>query len=195
MYTNYKGVRITLDENMFVTYPIWNQSKSFFPFPFSFDDDYVTISHVNEAKLQDVIYIDNPELKIRDLIFSEGGKTNIQMGNVGIFKNNEWAFQNESRFKITIYPINSKLKEEKNKYTPDEFFIELMRPLPENVILNYPISRTYMDIPIEISKLNEIIVMMGPKTTEAERIIVESLLHNFTNATIEDSYFKGKIRK
>ena len=37
--------------------------------------------------------------------------------------------------------------------------------------------------------------MMGPMTTEGEKIIVKHLLAKFNNATVKDSYFKGKIRK
>lgn len=42
--------------------------------------------------------------------------------------------------------------------------------------------------------MNEIEVMMGPETTEAERYIVEMLLSKFENSSIKDSYFKGKIK-
>ena len=52
----------------------------------------------------------------------------------------------------------------------------------------------HIDIGIKEEKLNEIEVMMGPETTEAERYIVEMLLSKFENSSIKDSYFKGKIK-
>lgn len=59
---------------------------------------------------------------------------------------------------------------------------------------NKPINTTYIDLPLDKDKLQHIEVMLGPLTTEADRIIVESLLKPFTNHAIIDSLFNGKIR-
>ena len=56
MYTNYKGVRIGLDEDMFITYAINNKFKSFFNFMSKFEDDYFVSAISNEAKLYDIQY-------------------------------------------------------------------------------------------------------------------------------------------
>ena len=36
--------------------------------------------------------------------------------------------------------------------------------------------------------------MLGPKTSLADKIIIDALLRDFSNTKIIDSYFKGKIR-
>ena len=50
-------------------------------------------------------------------------------------------------------------------------------------------------MPLDESKLNNIEVMLGPLTTEADRIITESLLQSYPNSSVPDSKFKGKIRE
>ena len=50
MYTNYKGVRIALDEDMFITYKVNEEFKSFFPnyIDISPEGDYFISSFINE---------------------------------------------------------------------------------------------------------------------------------------------------
>ena len=59
---------------------------------------------------------------------------------------------------------------------------------------NYEIKRRHIDLKLKESVLSDIEILMGPKTSYADRIIVESLLRDFPNAKIEDSYFRGKLR-
>ena len=48
---------------------------------------------------------------------------------------------------------------------------------------------------IDPSKLANVEIMLGPLTSEADRIIVESLLNQLPNAKVVDSVFKGKLRE
>jgi Protein of unknown function (DUF2971). len=169
MYTNYKGIRIALDDDMFITYNVNENFKSFFSKTIDFKDNCSISPFINEAKLYDVIYCPNPEDKIKELAIKVGESgCAINTNNVGIYKREEWAFQNESRFKISAIGLYSGS--------------------------NYPIKKRYFDIPLNPEKLKNIEIMLGPQTTEAEKIIVEALVKEYPNVTILYSYFNGKIR-
>lgn len=50
-----------------------------------------------------------------------------------------------------------------------------------------------MDMPLLADALDNIEIMMGPSTNEADRYIVDNLLSNLKYAKVEDSSFKGII--
>ena len=60
---------------------------------------------------------------------------------------------------------------------------------------NRPCKRQFIDLPIQDKALDNIEILMGPLTTQADRIIVESLTKDFHNRKVANSYFFGKIRK
>lgn len=195
MYTNYKGIRIALDDDMFITYNVNENIKSFFPQHTDFKDDYFIPPFVNEAKLYDVIYCPNPENKIKELVkkVGESGAA-INTNDIGIYKKEEWKFQNESRFKITVFPICNNFIKLKEDETLFNILGKMMSAIGPSIGSNYPIKKRYFDIPLNPEKLKNIEIMLGPQTTEAEKIIVEALVKEYPNVTILDSYFNGKIR-
>ena len=197
MYTNYKGVRIGLDEDMFITYAINNKYKSFISSMIKFEDDYFISAINNEAKLYDIQYVQSPETYIKDLIHQEGDMVNINTNNIGIYKRKEWDCQKESRFRLTYFPVNPKYAEIIKRKNLDNFnlFTEAFSASFQSLKENYPLSFTFRDIPLKPEILDNIEVMLGPCTSEGEKAIVEALLKGFKNYKIKDSLFKGKIRR
>ena len=49
-------------------------------------------------------------------------------------------------------------------------------------------------MPIKDDALNNMEIMMGPQTSDAQRLIVEALVQDLSNITLTDSKFKGKVR-
>lgn len=199
MYTRYKGVRIGIDEMPFTTYKVNNSFTSFIPDVMNFGKDYFITSFNNEAKLYNVEYVDNPQEEIKKLIKpTEDGGFFVDTTRIGIFKRKEWAMQEESRFKITVQPANvcGAAKEALNMPTAPlyNFLTKMFDTLGSSMITNKPIDTTYIDIDLDSKKLNDIEIMMGPLTTEADIIIVESLLNSFPHSHICKSIFWGKLR-
>lgn len=195
MYTNNKGVRIGLDEDMFITYKPYGQIESYFEKSIHILGNALVLSQINEAKLYDINYIPNLEFEIQNLI-EQIGRTGawIKTDKIGLLKREEWHFQKECRFKICVIPVDPFLiNMSRNKSDFDLFHI--METISHSIATNMPIDINHMDISLKEDKLNSIEVMMGPLTTEGDKIIVEHLLAKFSHATIIDSYFKGKIRK
>lgn len=194
MYTNNKGVRICMDDDFLVTHDVTPKFKSFLSSAIQIGDDYFVSSFMNEAKLFDVIYTNDYKEKINALITKEGNNIQIDTGHLGLYKSERWKFQNESRFKIIVMPKNNKFVNVSDKASDFDILFNMMSSLVPSMSSQSPIKIKHIDVGIKEEKLNEIEVMMGPETTDAERFIVEMLLSKFENSSIKDSYFKGKIK-
>lgn len=194
MYTRYRGVRIGLDEQPFIAYQINDRLNSFFKEPIVIKSDYCYTCFLNEVRLYDIEYVDNPQSRIKNIITQlEGNKTYIGTPYVGLFKRQEWAIQQESRFKICVLPISNDVNNI-NQENALDYISNAFDSIGHSLANNKPISITYMDMPLNLEKMNSIEVLLGPMTTEADRVIVESLLSPFSKAVIRDSFFKGKLR-
>lgn len=194
MYTNNKGVRICMDDDFLVTHDVTPKFKSFLSSAIQIGDDYFVSSFMNEAKLFDVIYTNDYKEKINALITKEGNNIQIDTGHLGLYKSERWKFQNESRFKIIVMPKNNKFVNVSDKASDFDILFNMMSSLVPSMSSQSPIKIKHIDVGIKEEKLNEIEVMMGPETTDAERFIVEMLLSIMENSSIKDSYFKGKIK-
>ena len=195
MYTDFKGVRIAIDEDLFVSYPVNNTFNSYFSDFVHFEEDCMFPVSNNEVRLYDVIYVPDNDKKIKSLITHSGDRMTVDTSSVGLYKKDNWKFQNECRFKLWAMPIdNSKIKQPKDNRAFSILWnvIEAMVP---SLGSNYNINTLYKDMPIREDILKNMHVMLGPDCTEAERIIVESLLSALCNNPVEDSFFKGKIRR
>lgn len=200
LYTQYKGVRISLDEDMFVTYPSLGRAdiKSYFK-DFELGSDYMTTCVNNEAKLIDVEYV--KDLKAINLEIGKyqedigTGKSSLNYSNkYGVYKREQWSFQKESRFKIHVLPITPNLQEEKEE--PFIVLSKAMSSIGDRMLQRKSISINHIDIPLKDEVFKEMEIMLGPQTTQADRIIVESLIHMFqVNSEVKNSVFKNKIRQ
>lgn len=201
LYTKYKGVRISLDENMFVTYPVNDTFNSYFPEFHKIGDNYLIIAPSNEVKLIDVEYVDDLKSKIKQLgIYTEdkeNGKYSLKLSNdFGTFKSKQWEFQKESRFKISVFPIQqpdlTQLKDPNNELYRLEVITKSIAPSLKD---SQPVSAQYFDIELSDFAFRDMEILLAPQTTVSEKIIVESLIKSFCpTAVLSESVFKGKIR-
>ena len=99
----YRGVRIGLEEDLFETFQSVGDLNCY-KFPTSIGQDFVIPPFINPARLYDVVYLDEQEQKVKDLI-SEGEHGILtEISYVGIYKKLKWKVQNESRYKLTLLP-------------------------------------------------------------------------------------------
>lgn len=200
MYTRYKGIRIGLDEMPFPTYKVNDKFTSLLPNAINFGKDYFMTSFNNEAKLYDVEYVENPQEEIEKLITpTKNGGIIVDTTRIGSFKRKEWEIQKESRFKITVEPADvygaAKDTLESQSAPIYNFLYKMFDSLGTSIMTNKPIETTYIDLTLDSKKLESMEIMMGPLTTEADRIIVESLLSPYPHAHISNSVFWGKLRE
>lgn len=205
MYAGYDGVRIAMEEDMFVSYPNepFNTFNSFYEKLFYWGKDYVADQYTNKVELHKVDYIDDPQQKAKDLLEYNGKEISIKTTDLGLFKRREWAVQDEYRYKIQVLPLNydyihSYNTEQLNSMDRMELTKanwELTPAIVKSFCDDYVIDTDYIDIQLKQDVLDRIEVKMGPLTTEADKIIVDSLLRDYPNSRVENSFFKGKIKK
>ena len=193
-FDNVRRPVATLLVRLLITYDVMPKFKSFLSSAIQMGDDYVVSSFMNKAKLFDVIYTNEYIDKINSLISQKGEMISIDTRHLGLYKSERWKFQNESRFKIIVMPKNNNYVNVPNQASDFDILFNMMSSLAPSMASQSPIKTKHIDIGIKEEKLNEIEVMMGHETTEAERYIVEMLLSKFENSSIKDSYFKGKIK-
>lgn len=197
MYTNNKGVRIALEENPFVVYPLNEKAYTYCRSFLDTGEDYFMLSVNNEAKLYDIKYVENQNDKIKKLINDCANSVTIDTENLGLYKDARWQFQKESRYKIILFPINAPIIQQNIKKSGNPYLNTLLgifSSFGPSMLSQSPIKRTDFFVKLNETAINNIEVMMGPETSEAERFIVEKLLAEYPQSSISDSYFKGKIK-
>lgn len=113
------------------------------------------------------------------------GGTFISLDTVGSFKNKRWAFEKESRFVLTIYPVNI------NRMVNGDFHIqEMLHALAENRLLSF----THYDKELRDGAFDDLEITLSPMATDSQRTIVEALCHQYApNAVIKESDLYKKV--
>ena len=204
MYAGYNGIRIGLDENLFVSYPNtpFDTIESFYKDIFHFGPDYCAAQQNNLTKLEEVKYIDSPRFAVNDLVCISGNTLSIKTSNWGLVKSKEWAIQQESRFRIQTLPLNyayvksysAEILNTMGRMVLTKAIIEVIPAIVRSIEEDYKPQTSELFMPIKDDALNNMEIMMGPQTSDAQRLIVEALVQDLSNITLTDSKFKGKVR-
>ena len=199
------AVRIGLDEDMFLTYPLYGeQYKTYFPHDFEKESDCYFHNIANLVQLHDVQYVDDNKERIRELIKEGYDFVDIEIQELGLFKNRErWEKQKESRFRLIAFPTTEEFESRNLEMGESNvnFTINLMQSVVPLLRRNIPISLTYKDIPLKENVLKSIEVTMGPKTTDEDKAKVRRILYPcpisrfFSNRRIINSSLKDKNNK
>ena len=197
MYAGDKmGVRIGLEKDMFKKYQIVNpkwggrqwQGSMILPLPpeaFDAKDYFVLpiLTQEDDFFYRKIQYVDDVASKTKDAVIitpDENGKADakISLGEIGRYKHKRWAFQNETRFVLTILPFNPLLT------NPDDIGSIAIN----SYIQNKPIPFTRYFMHLVPSALFNIEITLSPNATEGQRVIVESLIRQYApSAVIKDS--------
>lgn len=181
-----KGVRIGMDEDMFVTYDVGTVNKSFFNAREYYFENFIISSYTNTVNLIDVEYKKDIIPYYEEAIKEVGNGVAFKFQNIGIYKKRVWQIQNESRFIIHAIPFVPDLIN--NNPTS---FIEAMASAYRSKM---ELSRDSLYIPLKKEAFDNLEITMGAKTTSEDRIDVENIIkeHNI-KAIIKDSELKGDI--
>lgn len=119
-----------------------------------------------EVNLLPVHYTDDEHLNTPKIYNQEGNRITIDWGLLGNVKSSSWSFQNEWRFSFCAVPsILIALGSNNND-------IQKLKQVCERI--DPPFD--YYDISIDDTCFAEMEILMGPSTTEADLIIVNSLI-------------------
>jgi hypothetical protein len=201
LYTQMKGVRISLPKDMFNKYFI--KAGDYGNWGFGFDiisplplekirtDEYLVSNPfwLEDGFYKKITYSDSfIENRKNAYNIDSDGSINIKyIPDLFIHKDLIWAFQRESRFYLIAFQLPP---------------INLFKDREIQMLNIKSIERQYVDdfisnIDVELNNevLNNIIVRLSPTCSNADRIIVESLLHKHTtNGGIENSNLKNTFR-
>ncbi len=209
MYSNkMKGVRLRLPVNFFKIHNVENYEKNGRRFTGSLksiitpdmllDDNYQILTYPVDQKgfLREINYVPNLENIYKNYssikIDEEAEKFNIQIKNIkefATYKRDDWAFQEEMRFVLTILPnVNFEPPASYAKRQGQNLYHCFKNSIPTNML--------YFDLDIDLDVLNEVEITLGPLCNESDKKNVEnSLIQNNICGTVGDSFFKGKIKK
>jgi hypothetical protein len=108
----------------------------------------------------------------------------VSYGEIGKYKNKRWAFQQESRFRLLIFPFNPIL------CNPKEVGTIAFNSIHNSVPV--PISEYYLKLRQEV--LNNIEITLHPNSTASDRVIVEALCAKYAqNAAIKPSELTDRV--
>lgn len=220
MYTNnMRGVKITLRDNPFKRFivpkgvqidgltevtkdlvshlpveKLYSDLSFFIPM---FSDS--TPTGKTQSFFKDVEYADDYESIYKNLITRNEELGSLQISSffdIGKFKSKKWAFQKESRFTIYCFPklaLDHPLVKGDRRTQLDILVNQMFYPNEEvQKHLNF---LSHIDVPLDEDSLDTIKITLGPNCTEADKIIVDSLLKRFTHHYgIRPSSLTGDIR-
>lgn len=136
-----------------------------------------------------VAYVDEVNEKTKDafqLTMTDATHANtcVSFGEIGKYKNKRWAFQEESRFRLVIFPFNPIL------CNPDDVSSIAVNAMLNNTPL--PISEYYLKLRPEV--LNNIEITLHPNATASDRVIVEALCAKYAQeAVIKPSELTDRV--
>ena len=176
MYGNQKrGVRISFDSNLFEMEEK-GRHKYIIQYKEQENNDYFIMPIIDNSLVRNISYVENVKSYYDNIFANINGQTGINFNEVGCYKSKDWEFQQECRFVIYAFPKN----------------IDGHMFSPSYIIKNniYPKVR-YIDLPIKESIINSIEIVLGPMSSTADRIIVESLCERYgiNKAIVSKSVF------
>ncbi|MBR2856089.1 MAG: hypothetical protein IKB85_01495 [Bacteroidales bacterium] len=138
-----------------------------------------------------VQYVDNVATKTRDSVIitpnEDGTYTgNISFGEIGRYKHRRWAFQNETRFALTIFPFNPIM-------CPNQ---DDVGTLAFNACLqNKELAFTKYFMSLDERILDKMEITLSPSATEGQRTIVDALVRLYAPNAIVKSSSLGHLVK
>jgi|SRR5690554_1513591 len=215
MYTgNMKGVRLKLPGEMFRLYELDLETVpravqlfdpdlvrnnlsgkflSYLPYARLHTEHYFVTppSFKNDWWPLQVVYTDEENLLKQKLIEydAKSDKSSLNAYELGKYKSLVWSFQEEWRFRIFCF--NAISPDLEQKLGQDAYFDRLFNRIRD---FSSGVPTKYLFLDLSSEALGELEIVLGPKTDEAQKIIVESLVEKYSkSARVTESSLSGKI--
>lgn len=188
------GIRISMDSDMFQDFLISDlelpngiklQGSALYKLPLNElirPDYFVLPIFGNDSSMfyRKIEYVDDVDLVTKDIVkrtMSDDihGNVSISFADVGKYKHKRWAFQEESRFAITILPGNPLVGLDA-KVVVSELF---------NALYNHSqLPFTSYFLHIKPSALNAMTITLNPSVSEPQRILVKAICEKYAPGAI-----------
>lgn len=137
---------------------------------------------LQENILTKIKYTEDQQLLYPDVVEEKNGGMTLHIVKIGQCKHKYWEFQQEWRYKVFVSPWGKE---------------DILNASPESHIAMFNRLRThslpfeYIDLKVNMEKFRDMTIKLGPKVTEAEKIIVQALVNEYNpTAVIENSILK-----
>jgi hypothetical protein len=175
MYTpNMQGVRIALPNNPFVgrsKVTIFNKGGAR-----QLIDSKLTITRENQGMgiatravtgPNKIYYTDDPKYRNGSCLINEGDRWAVQLHDLGMFKNNYWAFEEEWRYKV-LATFSEAILDQPSLMSHPALDLE-----------RYPVQQRAIFVPLDAECLQMMDVLLGPCVTPGQEILIEALLSQY----------------
>ena len=206
MYTSINsGVRIKLKKHPFkfhentadelrqvINAPVTDNTngtplKSLIPFADMFRRKFIAAGATPENILHKVEYSSDHEKLYPQLVHVDGDKFSIALGTLGKYKNTHWAFQNEWRYILLLFPLDLNQPVETLSQAAQIMGNKILQGLEKQPFPFY-------DMIIDDAAYCEMEITLSPKISTGNRIIVENLVKGYNpSAIVKDSSLIGLI--
>ncbi len=184
LYTDKEmGVRIGMDKDMFKTYSYHDEEVINGVYMKGEVKTILSPEMLSPAKIvlmpifndgvfyRKVQYVNDVSSELKGAVSKDAnGGYQFQLSKFGAFKNSRWAFQQESRFVLNIYPNPQKIP-----YTDERLAHWLCQVIGANI----PNSISHYDMDLDGNALSAMEITMCPNMSEGNKIIVESLCNTY----------------
>lgn len=173
------GVRIQLQVLPFQEYEIvFDDLTGFLPFSQLYYEEYAILPFLQKDILFKIEYT-NELYKLEPQIIIDDKKT-VEIELLGLHKKNCWSFQKEFRYRIIIMP---------------KFDINKIYSYLDNGLSIYSLPFKYYYLSIKEEAYLNMEIVMSPKISEGNRILVELLKEKYNpKMKISESILQGNIR-
>lgn len=194
------GIRISLEQEMFKEYlakdlDFKNGTSTIGSITIKIPPEDLTnpeylilpiLDYDNPLFYRKIEYVKDISEYVKDAIQNNKDGYKIEMMRFGYYKNKRWQFQNEVRFVLYIFPYNIL----QNGADPNAS----MR-LMHSFFQNKPLPFHYYDMHLKDDALDNMEITLSPSITEAQKIIVQTLIDKYApKATIKDSTLGNIVR-
>lgn len=114
-----------------------------------------------------IYYSDAPQYRELQCIEKVQGKTLLSLHDLGMFKNTYWEFEQEWRYKI-LATISERVLDS-----------ELFKGDPVLDLDKHPVIEQKLFVPLDATSFDEMEILLGPRTTNAHELIVNSLIKTY----------------
>ena len=161
--------------------------KNIIPNEEFYNGSYMTMTMNPSKMLKKVEYTDDETKLIPEIEKHKNGKSFFGFGQIGIYKNKYWAFQDEWRYKIGFLPCSLN---------------ELMQGLKSGNHIGFSRVLRGMDLPfryyylkIDDEAFENMEITLSPLISDGNRVIVESLVKEYNSkAIVNESDLVGLLR-
>lgn len=199
-----QGIRLSLPKEMFqekIVNAFWEDNYGItksYTGPLSreetYTDEYIVMNVFDNPTsfYKSIRYQNNYPIIYESLIKKDHQGIIIEkMFELGAYKHEMWSFQKESRFTLYICPLLPLTHPFVNGSKSQQ-----MQLTSYSLNNGFENSFNYIDLDLNETVLNNMIITIGPLCSTADEIVVSSLLKEFTsNGEIKRSSLFGIIRK